>query len=406
MLESRSSVRDVAVIGGGILGLATACELLRRHPRLGVVVLEKEAALATHQSGHNSGVIHSGLTYKPGSLKARLCRDGRRALWAYCERKGIEYRNLGKLIVATHERELPVLDELYRRGIANGIEGLEVLDEAGICRREPHCRGLRALFSPSTGIVDFAAVARSYADDLRAAGGEIVTGCRVIAIDRTGGAMRLRTTQGEHEARHVVTCAGLHADRVARMTGGARDPRIVPFRGDFLTLKPERRDLVRGLIYPVPDPRFPFVGVHLTPRMNGEVWIGPNAVLAFAREGYRFTTIALGDLFETLTYPGFIRLAAKHPATGIGEIYRDLVRASFVKAAQRYLPELRIRDTLPGPSGVRAQAVSGDGSLVDDFVFEGGDGVLHVRNAPSPAATSSLAIAGAVADDAERRFDL
>ncbi len=399
-------MRDVAVVGGGILGLATARELLRRHAGLAVIVLEKEAALATHQSGHNSGVIHSGLTYKPGSLKARLCREGRRALWEYCESKGIEYRNVGKLIVATRERELPLLDDLYQRGFGNGIEGIELLDAAGIRRREPHCRGIRALLSPATGIVDYAAVARSYGDDVRAAGGEIVTGCRVTGIVRMSGVMRLRTTQGPYEAKHAIACAGLQADRVARMTGGARDPRIVPFRGDFMTLKPERRDLVAGMIYPVPDPRFPFVGVHVTPRMNDEVWIGPNAVLAFAREGYRFRTIAMRDFFETLSSPGFLRLAAKHPATGLREIYRDLVRTSFVKEVQRYLPELRRADTLPGPSGVRAQAMWPDGSLVDDFVFEGGEGVLHVRNAPSPAATSALAIARAIVDDADRRFDL
>ncbi|HZZ66432.1 MAG TPA: L-2-hydroxyglutarate oxidase, partial [Candidatus Baltobacteraceae bacterium] len=359
-----------------------------------------------HQTGHNSGVIHSGIYYVPGSLKARLCTEGRRALWRYCDSKGIEYRQVGKLIVATDESELPRLQSLWERGQANGIENLEMLDALGIAEREPHCRGIRAIFSPVTGIVDYGVVARSFADDIRELGGEIQTGHHVTALERMNGRTLVRSTGGDVEARFVITCGGLLADRLAKMTGGRSDPKIVPFRGDYLILKPEKRYLVKGNIYPVPDPAFPFLGVHFTPRMNGDIWLGPNAVLAFAREGYSFTTINVPDLIESLTYPGFIKLAGKYMSIGMGEMYRDIVRSAYVKALQRYIPELRVEDTLAGPSGVRAQAMNSDGSMVDDFVFEGAEGVVHVRNAPSPAATSSLAIGAYIADDADQRFAL
>jgi L-2-hydroxyglutarate oxidase LhgO len=397
---------DIAIVGGGIVGLATGRELLQRHPGLKLILLEKDDTLAKQQTGHNSGVIHSGIYYKPGSLKAKLCVEGRKALWAYCDAKGIEYRGVGKLIVATEEHELPLLDDLYQRGLANGIEDLQIIDAAGIKEREPHCRGLRAIFSPVTGIVDYGVVARSYADDILALGGEIQTGREVVGIEHAGGNSIVRTKQGDVEARRVITCAGLQSDRVAKMTGGKSDPKVVPFRGDYLILKPEKRYLVKGNIYPVPDPSFPFLGVHFTPRMNGDVWLGPNAVLAFAREGYSFTTINPADLIETLTYPGFIKLASKYLSTGLGEMYRDVVQSAYVKALQRYIPELQVEDTLHGPSGVRAQTMMSDGSLVDDFVFDGDQSVVHVRNAPSPAATSSLAIGRYIADDADRRFDL
>lgn len=404
--ETGSMTYDIAIVGGGIVGLAAARELLRRHPHLKLAVLEKEAAVSRHQTGHNSGVIHSGIYYTPGSLKARLCSEGRRALWQYCNDKGIEYRQVGKLIVATDETELGRLHNLWERGQANGIEGLELLDASGIAEREPHCRGIRAIFSPVTGIVDYGAVARHYADDVREMGGEILTGHSVTAIRRGNGSSQVVSTGGDVEGRYVITCGGLHADRLAKMTGGSGDPKIVPFRGDYLILRPEKRYLVKGNIYPVPDPSFPFLGVHFTPRMNGDIWLGPNAVLAFAREGYNFSTINAGDLVESLTYSGFIKLAAKYFSVGIGEMYRDVVRSAYVQALQRYIPELRVEDTLPGPSGVRAQAMNADGSMVDDFVFEGSEGVVHVRNAPSPAATSSLAIGAYIADDADRRFSL
>src|SRR5579885_1070477 len=397
---------DIAIVGGGIVGLATGRELLLRHPHLKLVVLEKEPEVSRHQTGHNSGVIHSGIYYTPGSLKAKLCTEGRRALWRYCDEKRIEYRQVGKLIVATEEEELGRLQALWERGQANGIEGLEMLDADQIREREPHCRGIRAIFSPVMGIVDYGVVSRSYADDIREAGGEILTGHKITDITRANGVTRVTSTIGTVEARAVITCAGLQSDRLAKMTGGKPDPKIVPFRGDYLILKPEKRSLVRGNIYPVPDPAFPFLGVHFTPRMNGDIWLGPNAVLAFAREGYNFTTINVGDLVESVTYPGFIKLASKYLSVGMGEMYRDLVRSAYVAALQRYIPELRVEDTLPGPSGVRAQAMNADGSMVDDFVFEGSAGVVHVRNAPSPAATSSLAIGKYIADDADARFGL
>ena len=397
---------DIAIVGGGIVGLAAARELLRRHPHLKLAVLEKEAAVSQHQTGHNSGVIHSGIYYAPGSLKARLCTEGRRALWQYCDAKGIEYKQVGKLIVATEESELPRLQNLWERGQANGIENLQMLDANGIAEREPHVRGIKAIFSPVTGIVDYGVVARGFADDIREMGGEILTGRQVTAIERTAGVTRVSSDGGDVEARYVITCGGLQSDRLAKMTGGQSDPKIVPFRGDYLILKPDKRYLVKGNIYPVPDPSFPFLGVHFTPRMNGDVWLGPNAVLAFAREGYSFSTINAGDLFESLTYSGFIKLAGKYMSIGLGEMYRDVVRSAYVKGLQRYIPELQVEDTLAGPSGVRAQAMNADGSMVDDFVFEGSEGVVHVRNAPSPAATSSLAIGAYIADDADKRFAL
>jgi L-2-hydroxyglutarate oxidase LhgO len=397
---------DIAIVGGGIVGLATGRELLRRHPHLKLAVLEKEATVSQHQTGHNSGVIHSGIYYAPGSLKARLCTEGRRALWQYCDAKGIEYKQVGKLIIATEESELPRLHALWERGQANGIENLQMIDAAGIAQREPHARGIAAIFSPVTGIVDYGTVADAYAEDVRELGGEILTGRKVTAIERRSRLTRVSSEGGDVEARFVITCGGLQSDRLARMTGGQGDPKIVPFRGDYLILKPEKRYLIKGNIYPVPDPSFPFLGVHFTPRMNGDVWLGPNAVLAFAREGYSFSTINFGDLLESLTYPGFIKLAGKYMSVGMGEMYRDVVRSAYVKALQRYIPELQVEDTLSGPSGVRAQAMNADGSMVDDFVFEGSDGVVHVRNAPSPAATSSLAIGTYIAQDAAKRFDL
>jgi L-2-hydroxyglutarate oxidase LhgO len=399
-------VYDIAVVGGGIVGLATTRELLLRFPKLRVANVEKEAVWSKHQTGHNSGVIHSGIYYKPGSLKAKLCVEGRKLAWQYCEAKGIEYRQVGKLIVATDESELGRLDDLMARGVQNGIEDLTYLDAAQIAQREPHCHGIKAIFSPVTGIVDWGRVARSYGEDAREAGADMFLEHTVTSILRRGAVTVLRTPKGEIQAKAVITCGGLQSDLLAKMTGGARDPKIVPFRGDYLILKPEKSDLVRGNIYPVPDPEFPFLGVHFTPRMDGSIWLGPNAVLAFAREGYSFFTINPPELWDALTYPGFFTLAMKYWKTGAEEMYRDLVRSAYVQALQRYIPELQPDDCLPGPSGVRAQAMAADGSLVDDFVFEGTDGVVHVRNAPSPAATSSLAIGKYIADDAERRFSL
>ncbi|MGA3038877.1 MAG: L-2-hydroxyglutarate oxidase [Vulcanimicrobiaceae bacterium] len=397
---------DVAIVGGGIVGLATSRELLRRFPGLRLANVEKEADWHQHQSGHNSGVIHSGIYYKPGSLKAKLCVEGRRLLWRYCDERGIPYKGVGKLIVATEENEIPRLLDLLERGKQNDVEGLELLDAAQIKEREPHARGVRAISSPVTGIVDYRVVAHAYAEDVRAMGGELFLSHEVTGVERRNGTTVLESPAGNVEATAAITCAGLYSDKLARMTGGARDPKIVPFRGDYLILRPEKRYLVKGNIYPVPDPAFPFLGVHFTPRMDGDVWLGPNAVLAFAREGYRFSDINPKELIDAVAYPGFLKLAMKYWQTGAGEMYRDLSRTAYVKALQRYIPELQPDDCLPGPSGVRAQAMSADGELVDDFIFDGAEGIVHVRNAPSPGATSSLAIARYIADEAERRFDL
>jgi L-2-hydroxyglutarate oxidase LhgO len=399
-------VYDIAVVGGGIVGLATTRELLLRHPGLRIANVEKEDVWSKHQTGHNSGVIHSGIYYKPGSLKAKLCIEGRKLAWEYCDAKGIEYKNVGKLILATDESELGRLQDLWVRGQQNGVEGLEMLDAAQIAEREPHARGIKAIFSPVTGIVDWGLVSRTYGEDARELGADMYLGHEVTSIERRDGVTILKTPKGEVQAKYVVTCGGLYSDKLGKMTGGERDPKIVPFRGDYLILKPEKSYLVQGNIYPVPDPEFPFLGVHFTPRMDGSIWLGPNAVLAFAREGYSFFTINPPELWDAVTYPGFFKLATKYWKTGAGEMYRDLVRSAYVKALQRYIPELQPEDCLPGPSGVRAQAMASDGSLVDDFVFQGSEGVVHVRNAPSPAATSSLAIGKYIADDAEQRFGL
>jgi (S)-2-hydroxyglutarate dehydrogenase len=392
---------DVIVVGAGIVGLAVAREWLHRHPGARLIVLEKEAEIATHQSGHNSGVIHSGIYYTPGSLKARACVAGAARMMAYCDEHDIAYRLCGKMIIATEEEELPRLDALFERGKANGVPGLEMVDAGRLREIEPHAVGLRALWSPNTGIVDYRQVAQSYANEIEGSGGEIITSAEVIGFERRGKATLLSTTKGDFEAALVVTCAGMWADRVAQLSGADRKPEIIPFRGDYFTLPPERRHLVQTNIYPVPDPRFPFLGVHLTPRMSGEVWMGPNAVLAFARAGYSFPTVNVRDLFGTVRSRGFRRFAMKHWRTGLDETRRDLSRRRFLESLQKFIPELQLSDLRPGPSGVRAQALSDDGELVDDFVFDRSGGALHVRNAPSPAATSSLEIGGMIADEME-----
>jgi (S)-2-hydroxyglutarate dehydrogenase len=382
---------DVAVVGAGIVGLATA-RALSRGSR--VVVVEKEPAVARHQSGHNSGVVHAGVYYAPGSLKARLCVEGKAALERYAAERGIELRHCGKLVVARDAPELPRLAELKRRATANGVPGLVELGADGIREVEPHAAGLRALHSPRTAIVDFARVAEALADDVRAAGGEVVLGRRVTRVAGRRGAVELETDDGTIVARTAVTCAGLQADRLARGDGL---PRIVPFRGDYYTLAPHARALVRGLIYPVPDPAFPFLGIHFTPTVHGEVLAGPNAVLALAREGYRRAALDPRDALDALTYPGLWRFGLRHWRVGAQEAWRDASKRAFVREMQRYVPAVRPEDVAPGPAGIRAQALGRDGRLVDDFVFERGDRVLHVLNAPSPAATSALAIGELIA---------
>jgi L-2-hydroxyglutarate oxidase LhgO len=396
--------KHVGIVGAGIVGLAFAREFLHRHPGVRVTVVDKEREVATHQTGHNSGVVHAGIYYQPGSLKARLCTRGVRLLRAYCEEHGIGYRECGKLIVASDEHERPALRDLFERGQANGVPGLRLIEGAEIRDFEPHAVGVAAVHSPRTAIVDFAEVCRSLAEDLRRAGVAFRMDSEVLGIRQIGTRVQLATTSGGLEVDHLVTCAGLGADRVARLAGDADDPRIVPFRGEYWMLVPERRHLVKGLIYPVPDPSFPFLGVHLTSRIDGEVLIGPNAVLAFAREGYRWRDLRWKDLGETLAWPGFRQLARRYWRAGADEMRRSLSRTRFVEDARRYVPELEPADVVRAEAGVRAQAVSRGGDLVDDFHFSTVGRVMNVRNAPSPAATSSLAIAERIADAVEDRL--
>jgi L-2-hydroxyglutarate oxidase len=370
-------------------------------------VLEKEPAVARHQSGHNSGVIHSGVYYEPGSLKAKLCVAGARDIYAYCEQRGLPVERCGKLIVAAGESELPRLEALHQRGLANGVEGVELIGRDAMRELEPHCEGVRALWSPNAGIVDYSRVAESFASDVREAGADLLLGHELRKVEQRPEALMLQTTAGDLKALRLLACAGLQSDRVARLTGGRPLPRVVPFRGDYWVLRPERRHLARNLIYPVPDPAFPFLGVHFTRRVaDGAVWLGPNAVLAFAREGYRRRDFKLRDAGEIAGQRGFWRLAARYWRTGLKEAWGDISKRAFLRACQRYVPELALSDLLPGPSGVRAQALDADGRLVDDFVVEAqGDRILHVRNAPSPAATSSLAIGRLVADRVDELLD-
>ncbi len=397
---------DVAIIGAGLIGLAAGREILGRRPGLRLAVLEKEAEIASHQSGHNSGVIHSGIYYAPGSLKARLCAAGSRELYAYCEERGIPTERCGKVIVATEASELGRLEALFERGRANGVPGVELIGPEALRELEPHCAGVRALWSPSTGIVDYSQVARAYASDIRAAGGEILTGHALVGVRSLPGQLVLETPSTELEAGRLISCAGLYADRVARFTQGAREPRVVPFRGDYWQFRPAARHLARNLIYPVPDPAFPFLGVHTTRRLGtGEVWLGPNAVLAFSREGYGRLDTRPRDLAQAVANRGLQRMAARHWRMGALEMWRDFSKRAFLRAVQRYIPEATLADLVPGPSGVRAQALGRTGLLVDDFLVEvQGERILHVRNAPSPAATSSLAIARLIADAAETAF--
>lgn len=397
---------DVAVIGGGIVGLATAFRLLVERPRLALLLLEKEPDLAMHQTAHNSGVLHAGLYYAPGSRKARLCREGKQALERFAQEHGIAFERCGKLVVALDESELPRLEAIRDRAAANGVEGLEEVGRERIREIEPHAAGIRALWSPGSGIIDFRAVALALGNEIRARGGEIRTGARVMGIrpaDPSGDRI-VETSAGDFRARNLIGCAGLHSDRVAGMTGDAGAERIVPFRGDYYTLVPAARRLVRGLIYPVPDPRFPFLGVHFTRTIHGEVLAGPNAVLAFAREGYRRLDFSAKDLAGILAFPGFRRLARSHFRTGLSEMWRDWSKQAFTARLARYVPELEEKDLVFGPSGVRAMAVSEDGRMVDDFSIGESPHVLHVRNAPSPAATASLAIGGELAKMAVERF--
>jgi (S)-2-hydroxyglutarate dehydrogenase len=389
---------SVGIVGGGIIGLATARELLARHPGLRISVLEKESDVAGHQTGHNSGVVHTGIYYEPGSLKARLCTHGRVMLRDYCIDRGLGYEECGKLVIATDASEEGRLRAILARATANQVPGVRLVGRDEIAELEPHAVGSLALHTPRAAIVDFAAVARSFATDVEKGGGEIRTTARVEDVAIGGGSVAAMTTAGRFEFDRLVVCAGLHTDVVAEMCGDDPDPRIIPFRGDYMELKQERTDLVRGLIYPVPDPRYPFLGVHLTRTVEGGVLVGPNALLALAREGYRMRTLDRGELKLTLKWPGFRLMARKHWRTGMGELYRALNRRAFVHQARRYVPDLRYRDVIRARSGVRAQAVSRTGELVDDFRISKLGPVTAVRNAPSPAGTSSMAIAEVIAE--------
>ncbi len=392
---------DIVVVGGGIVGLATAYRLVERRPDLRLVLLEKEPELALHQTGRNSGVIHSPNTYTPGSLKARLCAEGRREALAFADAHGVPYAMPGELIVATDPDEIPRLDAIAERARANGVATARTIGQAEIREIEPNVAGVRALHVPETGIIDWRVFAVALGDELRRRGAEIRTGAAVTAIAAGDREVLVSSTSGAVRASGVVTCAGLWSDRVAAMTDPGDGTRIVPFRGDYYVLRPRAAALVRGLVYPVPDPRYPFLGVHLTVRIDGAVWAGPNAVLAFARDGYRRRDVDVRDLGEVLANGGFRKLARAYWRTGAAEMWRDWWAPSFVAAIRRYLPAIERGDVEPGPSGVRAQALGRDGTLVEDFLLTVRPRVVHVRNAPSPAATASLAIGREIAERAE-----
>jgi L-2-hydroxyglutarate oxidase len=388
---------DTLIVGGGIVGLATAYELTNRHPEQRVVILEKETTVGAHQTGHNSGVLHTGIYYKPGTLRATNCRAGKLAMQRFCTEQGIPFDVCGKVIVAVDASELPLLETIYQRGQENGV-ACEMIDAARLKELEPHAAGLRAIHVPEAGIVNYRRVCERLAEIVRERGGEIALGTRFLKLKHAGDSLVVETTHGEYEAKFAVTCAGLQSDRVTRRTGEHVDAKIVPFRGEYYELKPEAEHLCRNLIYPVANPNFPFLGVHFTRMIGGGIECGPNAVLAFAREGYRKRDVNLYDLAETLTYRGFLRLAWKYWRVGVGEMHRSFSKAAFVRALQRLMPEIRAEHLVPARAGVRAQAVTPEGALADDFLIEASDRVINVCNAPSPAATSALNVGKLVVD--------
>lgn len=394
---------DVAIIGGGIVGLATAYQLTRALPDCRVAVLEKEAELALHQTGRNSGVLHSGIYYKPGSLKAINCREGKRLMEAFCAAEGVPHEICGKVIVAIDDADLPALGRIFERGRANGVD-CEIIGREALAELEPHAAGIGAIRVPEAGIVDYRQACRRLAERVREHDGLILTSARATAIARRGDRIIVTTAAGEVEARQLVNCAGLHCDAVTAMGGQEPEARIIPFRGEYYRLRPGARHLCRNLIYPVPDPNFPFLGVHFTRMIDGEVECGPNAVLALAREGYRKSDFSLADMARTFGYPGFRRLAARHWRAGLGEVWRSASKGAFVRALRRLVPEIRAEDLEPAPAGIRAQAVAPDGSLVDDFLIQEGDRVINVNNAPSPAATASLNIGKAIVERLRSRL--
>ena len=396
-MSEETEIWDFVVVGGGIVGLATAYQLTELDPSRRVLVLEKEPQLAQHQTGHNSGVLHSGIYYKPGSLKAVNCREGKLAMEAFCRTHEIPHEICGKVIVAVDDSELARLDSIFERGQANGVQ-CELIGKQQLAELEPHAAGVRAIHVPEAGIVNYGQVCQKLGELLLERDGQLVTGSKVTGIRQTGDELVFESTTGSYRAKHGVNCSGLHSDRVARLAGAKPKAKIVPFRGEYYELSEASRDLVRNLIYPVPDPSFPFLGVHFTRMIDGSVECGPNAVLAFAREGYRKRDVNLRDLFESLTYGGFLRLAAKHWQMGMGEMWRSFSKRAFVKALQRLIPEIRSEHLVPARAGVRAQAISPSGAMVDDFSIVDDGHMVHVTNAPSPAATSSLNIGRLVAE--------
>ncbi len=397
---------DLLIIGGGIVGLATALNAATRFPGTHVIVLEKEAQVAAHQTGHNSGVIHSGIYYRTGSLKAKNCVAGAASMKRFCGEQGITYEECGKLVVATSAEEVPRLEQLHQRGIANGVPGLRMLDRDEFREVEPHCDGVKALQVPSTGIVDYVAVAQKYAELIKRSGGEIVCKAEVTGFRRDGQENVVESTASAFRAAYVINCAGLYSDHIAKLAGAEIDLQIIPFRGEYYEIRPERRYLVKNLIYPVPDPRFPFLGVHFTRRVNGSVEAGPNALLALRREGYSGTSADLSEATEILLYDGFWKMARKYWRMGAAEQYRSLVKSAFTNALRKMIPELAEDDLAAGGSGVRAQAVDRQGNLLDDFYFVRAPGMIHVCNVPSPAATASLEIGREVVDIMAEDFKL
>jgi (S)-2-hydroxyglutarate dehydrogenase len=382
---------DFVVVGGGIVGLSVAWTILEKRPKTRIAVLEKEDGWARHQTGRNSGVIHSGIYYKPGSLKAKLCREGNRRMLEFCQLHGIQYEVCGKVIVATTASEIPRMEMLYQRGIANGLAAKK-LSASEVREIEPHVNCLAGVLVPSTGIVDFVGVCLQLAEMIKVQGGELRLGVKVEGIHANSSEAILETSTGSLIARSMINCAGLQSDRVAKLAAADPGARIVPFRGEYYTLRHERRHLVRNLIYPVPDPEFPFLGVHFTRMIDGSVHAGPNAVLSLKREGYHRTSFDLRDFMDTISYPGFWRLAAKHARSGLEEMHRSFSKRAFLHSLQKLIPEIREEDLVPGAAGVRAQALRPNGSLVDDFLIVHGPSAIHVCNAPSPAATASLEI--------------
>jgi len=397
-------VYDVVVVGGGIVGLATAYKTLEKNPSLKLALLEKEEVLCKHQTGNNSGVIHSGLYYKPGSLKATNCIGGYNMLLDFCNKEEIPYELCGKVVVATQDFQKPLLENLYNRGLENGLSDISKISNEELLEIEPHVKSVAAIKVPYTGIIDYVAVAKKYGEKIENAGGTISLNTKVFKIQETGSITRITTTQGDFETKLVINCGGLYSDKLAKQTSDEVDLKIIPFRGEYFKLVPEKEHLVKHLIYPVPDPNFPFLGVHFTRMINGGIEAGPNAVLAFKREGYKKSDIHFGELLETLFWPGFQKVAFKYWKTGLGEMYRSFSKAAFTKALQELIPEIEEKDLIDGGAGVRAQACDRTGGLLDDFSIIESNHAINVCNAPSPAATSSLSIGNTVSDLILNRF--